>query len=83
MPPPKCGWLAGTISQMPSSAAMPMVDSVDKSKLPLIRTKVWATTKIPRTEAADRMLEMFLSVRKYSLCVTKKMNTMARITQIR
>src|SRR5688572_9656833 len=83
MPPPQNGASAGTISQSPNSAASPSVDSCDRSKLPLIRTNVWPTTRTPRTAAADRMFVMLTGVRNLSVWVTKKKKTPSRMSHMR
>ena len=83
MSPPQWGAAAGTMRNMPISPARPSVDSVDRSKLPVISTKVWPTTSTPRIAAADRMLVMLVDDRKTGDCVTKNRNTATRITQIR
>ena len=45
-------------SKPKTKAAKPNVDSVDKSKFPLIKTKVWPATNTPNTAAAAKILEI-------------------------
>ena len=66
------------MNQMPSSPDKPSVDSMERSKLPVIKVQLWPMTRTPSTEALNRMLTKLPRLRKLRVVRVKKITIAAR-----